>query len=281
MRPVPRRSAGIPPREGWRRPDTEPSGPIRPRASTGGVGGSVGRPVSRSRTNPASSRIVRPSSRALVSLDPAPGPDDDVVGLLRHRARGLAAAGEDRLLGRVAREALERPGDDDGQPGEGLLGADSSRSVRRSGTAVGRPPCRRSPGASRRRTSHDRLGDDGPTPSTSASSSTRADPIASIECRTRWRARGPRPARRAGSSGRRGPATAAGLRAPCEVGGGAARRWPCRTRPSIGGGPRGRLRWPAARVRAARGSRVLVDLGLPGLGVTDEDLDGHELLHAR
>jgi len=48
--------------------------------------------------------------------------DDDVVGLLRHRGRGLAAVRDDRLLRAVTGEPVERAGDDDGQPGQRLRG---------------------------------------------------------------------------------------------------------------------------------------------------------------
>ena len=45
------------------------------RAQTGADGsGQAGSPVAKSRTNPASSRMVSPSSRAFASLEPAPGP---------------------------------------------------------------------------------------------------------------------------------------------------------------------------------------------------------------
>src|SRR5690606_29321514 len=66
-----------------------------------------------------------PELDRLVVLGPGVLADDDVVGPLRHAARGLAAAHEDRLLGAVAREPLERAGDDHGEAleraGHGLV----------------------------------------------------------------------------------------------------------------------------------------------------------------
>src|SRR5689334_8432751 len=43
-------------------------------------------------------------------LGPGIGADDDEVGLLRHRAGGLAASADDGLLRLVTGEALERAG---------------------------------------------------------------------------------------------------------------------------------------------------------------------------
>ena len=91
---------------------------------------------------------LRPPCR---TSSPGLSPDDDEVGLLRHRAGRLAAAGLDRLGRAVAGEVVQRAGDDDGEP---LERARARR--RRASSAIrtpGRPPLvddRR--GASRRRT---------------------------------------------------------------------------------------------------------------------------------
>src|SRR4029079_11701628 len=52
----------------------------------------------------------------LVVLRPGRVADDDEVGLLRDGGGGLPAAREDRLLGLVAAEGVERAGDDDAYP---------------------------------------------------------------------------------------------------------------------------------------------------------------------
>ena len=152
---------------------------------------------------------ARPSSLGLVGLGPGVVADDDVVGLLRHRARRLAAAGEDRLLGLVAGEPLERPGDDDGQPLEGA----------RRGLVdlVGHPHAGSGPlvddraGASRRANHVDHgLGDD------AADALDGGELLAAGGADRLHRARSARPARarrsgrRGGSTAPRAPATAAG-----------------------------------------------------------------------
>ena len=94
----------------------------RPRRRPSGAGtlGS-GSPVSRRRSKAASSRIGTPTFSALVTLL-APGlvADDEGVRLGAHAARALAAAGDDRRLGLLARVAGQRPRDDHGLAGEHL-----------------------------------------------------------------------------------------------------------------------------------------------------------------
>src|SRR5690606_12848464 len=93
----------------WRRP------PLLPRVSHGGgAAGEEGLELG----------LVEDPEAELAGLGllgAGAGADDDVVGLLGDRAGGLAATGEDGLLGAVAGEVLERAGDDDRQALEGAL----------------------------------------------------------------------------------------------------------------------------------------------------------------
>ena len=162
------RDANAPPRNGrWLadapagRDPARAAGPRPPREPAAGVarraeqrraarltsGQSPSGPCSSSTLNAALVEHGDAELLGLLGLGAGVVADHDVVGLLRHRAGGLAAAGHDRLLGRVAGEVDQRAGDDDRQPLErarhGLVALVLHRSRRP------RPTCRRSPRASR------------------------------------------------------------------------------------------------------------------------------------
>src|SRR5688500_248137 len=59
----------------------------------------------------------------VVFAGPRALPHHDVIGLLGHARGDLAPALLDRLLGLVAREARQRPGDDEGLPEQRTLTA--------------------------------------------------------------------------------------------------------------------------------------------------------------
>ena len=69
---------------------------------------------SSSASRPASSRTATPSASRLVELRAGLGAGDDPVGLLRHRARDLAAERLDHLLGVLAGQRRQRAGEDEG-----------------------------------------------------------------------------------------------------------------------------------------------------------------------
>ena len=75
-------------------------------------------PPDQVRTSASSSMTSTPSSRACLSFEPAPGPGDDEVGLLRHRARDLGAEPLGQRLGLVAGHLLQRAGEDHGLAGD-------------------------------------------------------------------------------------------------------------------------------------------------------------------
>ena len=99
---------------------------------------------SSSTSNPASSRIGTPSCSALSALEPACSPTTTKSVFFETDDAALPPRDEDRLLGLVAAELLQRPGDDDGQALE--------RARRR--TRRARPPARPRP---RAHLSHDRV----------------------------------------------------------------------------------------------------------------------------
>src|SRR3954466_5805369 len=82
-----------------------PPGGFRPLGSVGRAG--VEEPAKACLVEDRHAELLR-----LRGLGAGVGADDDVVGLLRHRTGRLATAAQDRLLGLVAGEALERPRDD-------------------------------------------------------------------------------------------------------------------------------------------------------------------------
>src|SRR5690348_7372335 len=87
--------------------------------TSGFLGGRLGRAVGDELLEPLLVEDRDTELLGLVGLGSGVLPHHDVVGLLGHRSRRLAAAGDDRLLDRVAGEALERSGDDDREALEG------------------------------------------------------------------------------------------------------------------------------------------------------------------
>ena len=114
---------------GLRRPDRDSA-----RSVVDGHGASVDPRRRAARRNPASSRTGDAELLGLRQLRAGALAGDDVVGLLRDRAGGLAAGGADRLLRLLAAEALERAGHDERlaveRPGRRLAGRPDDRPLR-------------------------------------------------------------------------------------------------------------------------------------------------------
>ena len=129
------------------------------RRGLGGVPATASGPSASNASNPASSRIGRPSSRALVSFEPAFSPTTTKSVLFDTLPAALPPRDQDRLLGGVAGVAGERSGDHHGQP----LRACAARTRRARRASAPRPPPsgRGSRGASPlgREPVQDRLGD--------------------------------------------------------------------------------------------------------------------------
>ena len=94
-----------------------------------------------SASSPASSSTANAERLRLGELASRLAAGDDVVGLLRHRSRDLAAERLDHLLGVLARERRQRAGEDEGLAGERLrraVGSAGALGPRRSRPAAAR-----------------------------------------------------------------------------------------------------------------------------------------------
>ena len=148
----------------------------------------------------------------------------------RHRPGRLGATLQQRRLGLVPGEAGEPTGDDDRQPGQGLLRpVGRARPAIRTPAAVHRSTIRRCQSMSNHSMTARRSS--GPLPRAAASSSSEASRIAVERSELLGQRAGRGRARRAGSTARPAPARAA---APCclsRLVEQLARRWPTARRP--------------------------------------------------